>query len=69
MKTEAEFRSAIAAEALAWVDTPYHANGALKGIGVNCAQFPFHVALAAGAISADAPAPRWFTPQLATHSD
>jgi cell wall-associated NlpC family hydrolase len=68
MKTEAEFRSAVAEEAITWIDTPYHASGAVKGVGVNCAQFLYRVAKAAGAVPADAPAPRWFTAQLATHS-
>ncbi len=66
--TETEFRSAIVAEALTWRGTPYHLNGCIKGVGSNCAAFLYAVAKAAGAISADAPAPRWYTPQLATHS-
>lgn len=66
--TETEFRTAIATEAESWIDTPYHANGALKGVGVNCAQFLFCVAKAAGVLAADAPLPRWYTPQLATNS-
>jgi cell wall-associated NlpC family hydrolase len=66
--TETEFRAAIVAEAQEWIGTPYHANGALKGAGINCAQFLFCVAKNAQALSADAPQPRWFTPQLATHS-
>jgi cell wall-associated NlpC family hydrolase len=68
MMNETEFRSAIAAEAMTWKDTPYHPNGALKGVGVNCAQFLFMVAKNAGVIPADAPLPRWYTPQLATNS-
>lgn len=66
--TETEFRTAIAAEANTWIGTPYHANGALKGVGVNCAQFLFCVAKAARVIAPDVPLPRWYTPQLATHS-
>jgi cell wall-associated NlpC family hydrolase len=66
--TETEFRTAIATEAESWIDTPYHANGALKGVGVNCAQFLFCVAKAAGVLAGDAPLPRWYTPQLATNS-
>jgi len=65
---EDQFRSAIAAEAKTWVNTPYHANGALKGVGVNCAQFLFCVAKNAGVLPAAAPQPRWYTPQLATNS-
>jgi cell wall-associated NlpC family hydrolase len=66
--TESEFRTAIATEAKTWIGTPYHANGALKGVGVNCAQFLFCVAKAAQVLEPNAPLPRWYTPQLATHS-
>ena len=31
-------RSAIVAEALSWVGTPYHHHGRIKGVGVDCAQ-------------------------------
>jgi cell wall-associated NlpC family hydrolase len=65
---EAEFRSAVAAEAKTWINTPYHASAAVKGVGVNCALFLFWVAKNAGAVPADAPLPRWYTPQLAAHS-
>ena len=65
---ESEFRSAIAEEAKTWVGTPYNTGGAVKGVGVNCAQFLFCVAMAAEVLPPDAPLPRWFTPQLATHS-
>lgn len=68
MQTEDQFRSAIAEEAKSWVNTPYHANGALKGVGCNCAQFLFGVAKNAQVLSPSAPFPRWFTPQLATNS-
>jgi cell wall-associated NlpC family hydrolase len=68
VKSETEFRSAIAAEAMTWINTPYHASGAVKGVGVNCAQFLYLVAKNAGVIPADAPLPRWYTPQLATNS-
>jgi cell wall-associated NlpC family hydrolase len=66
--TESEFRGAIVAEAKSWIGTPYHDDGKLKGVGVNCAQFAYRVAKASGALPADAPEPRWYTPQLATHS-
>lgn len=66
--TESDFRAAIVAEALTWVGTPYHLNGCVRGVGSNCAAFLYAVAKASGAIGADAPAPRWYTPQLATHS-
>ena len=66
--TEQEFRSAIVAEARGWIGTPYHSCGGIKGVGVNCAMFLFGVASNAGVLAADAPQPRWYTPQLATNS-
>jgi cell wall-associated NlpC family hydrolase len=66
--TETQFRSAIVEEAKSWIGTPYRASGALKGVGINCAQFLFCVAKNAGVLPADAPQPRWYTPQLATNS-
>ena len=65
---EQTFRAAIAAEAVTWLKTPYHPSGALKGVGVNCAQLLYGVAKGAGVLPDDAPLPRWYTPQLATHS-
>lgn len=67
-EAESKFRAAITAEALTWLGTPYHLSGCIKGVGSNCAAFLYAVAKASGAIEADAPAPRWYTPQLATHS-
>jgi cell wall-associated NlpC family hydrolase len=66
--TEQEFRSALAAEARTWIGTPYHANGTLKAVGVNCAEFVYWAGRNSGALPADAPLPRWYTPQLATNS-
>jgi cell wall-associated NlpC family hydrolase len=63
--TEDQFRSAIAAEAGTWANTPYHNSGALKGVGVNCAQFLYCVAKNAGVLPAGAPDPRKFTGQVA----
>lgn len=68
MTNETEFRKAIVDEAMEWINTPYKQCARIKGVGVNCAQFLFGVAQAAGAIPEDAPEPRWYTPQLATHS-
>lgn len=31
-------RAAVAAEALAWIGTPYHHHARIKGVGVDCAQ-------------------------------
>jgi cell wall-associated NlpC family hydrolase len=66
--TEAQFRSAIITEALTWINTPYRNVGCIKGVGVNCAMFIWGVAKAAGIVPTGAKEPRWYTPQLATHS-
>ena len=65
--TEEEFRSAIEREALLWVGTPYKNCGRILGVGANCAQLLFGIALGSGAIAADSPEPRWYSPQFATH--
>lgn len=36
-------REAVWREAESWLRTPYHGHGRLKGIGVDCAQFPILV--------------------------
>ena len=43
-------RSAVVAEAFSWLRTPYNHRGRLKGIGVDCAQFPLLVYSACGVI-------------------
>lgn len=43
-------RGAIVAEALTWLRTPYHHRGTIKGVGVDCAQFPLQVYAACGLI-------------------
>ncbi len=43
-------RSAVVAEALSWLRTPYHHRGRLKHTGVDCAQFPLQVYAACGLI-------------------
>jgi len=65
--TETQFRAAITNAALSWINTPYRQCARIKGVGCNCAQFLFGVALEAGVIPADSPEPRWYTPQFATH--
>jgi cell wall-associated NlpC family hydrolase len=48
--TEAEARTALVAEALSWEATPYHERARIKGVGVDCAQFPAAVYEAVGLI-------------------
>jgi cell wall-associated NlpC family hydrolase len=43
-------RDAVVAEALSWLRTPYHHRGRIKGVGVDCAQFPLQVYAACGLI-------------------
>jgi cell wall-associated NlpC family hydrolase len=45
-------RQFVVAEAKSWLGTPYHHRGRLKGIGVDCAQFPLLVYAAAGLFEA-----------------
>lgn len=40
MASEVETRTAIVAEALSWLSTPYHHHGRIKGVGVDCAMLP-----------------------------
>ena len=48
--TSAEQRSAVVAEALTWLRTPYHPCARVKGHGVDCAQILIEVYAAAGLI-------------------
>lgn len=41
-------RAAVVAEARAWLGTPYHHHGAVKGVGVDCAMLPIAVYHACG---------------------
>lgn len=48
--TEQEERAAVVAEAMTWLRTPYHHQGRIKGVGVDCATIlleTFHAALKA----------------------
>ncbi len=46
-------REAVVAEARAWLGTPYAHRQQLKGVGVDCAQFPLAVYAAVGLIPRD----------------
>ena len=48
--TEQEERASVVAEARTWIRTPYHPQGRLKGIGVDCAMLPAEVYAACGLI-------------------
>jgi cell wall-associated NlpC family hydrolase len=46
-------REQITAEALSWLDTPYHDHAGLKGCGVDCAYLPLRVYQKVGKIPLD----------------
>jgi len=48
--SELSERARVAAEACAWLGTPYHHRACLKGVGVDCAQLPIGVWSAVGLI-------------------
>jgi len=45
-----ETRTAVVAEAMSWLRTPYHHHARVKGVGVDCAQLPIGVYSAVGLI-------------------
>jgi cell wall-associated NlpC family hydrolase len=60
--TIAEQRSAVVAEAMTWLRTPYHHAARVKGAGVDCAMLPAAVYTACGLIDEpvfDAYPPDW----------
>lgn len=65
-KTEKEIRAEIVAEALSFIDTPYHHNGRIKGVGVDCAMLPCLVYEAVGLIPHLEPE---YSPQWMMHRD
>jgi cell wall-associated NlpC family hydrolase len=58
-------RAAVAAEALTWLRTPYAHRQRVKGVGVDCAQFPLAVYAAAGVIAPTEAGP--YCPQWHLH--
>ena len=50
--SEADERAKVVALAKEWVRTPYHSCARIKGVGVDCAQFPAAVYHEAGLVSA-----------------
>lgn len=50
--TEELQRTAVVAEALSWIGTPYHHHGRIKGVGVDCAQILAAVFEACGLLPA-----------------
>ena len=50
--TEHEQRESVVAEAMTWIGTPHHNGARLKGIGVDCGQFPIAVYATCGLMPA-----------------
>jgi cell wall-associated NlpC family hydrolase len=50
--TEQEQRAAVIAEDKSWLKTPHHNGARLKGVGVDCGQFPIAVYSAIGLMPA-----------------
>lgn len=59
-------RADVVAEALSWERTPYHSRARIKGVGVDCAQFPAAVYHAVGLIPDLRPE---YSPQWMLHRD
>jgi len=59
-------RDDVVAEAISWELTPYHHRARVKGVGVDCAQFPAAVYEAVGLIPRVAPE---YSPQWMLHRD
>lgn len=45
-------REDVIVEAMTWLRTPYHHRGTIRGVGVDCAQFPMQVYAACGFLEA-----------------
>jgi len=65
---EQQMRARLIEVGKSWLGTPYRNTGCLKGAGTNCAMLMWAIAREAGAIPADTPEPRWYSPQLHAHS-
>lgn len=59
-------RDEVVAEAITWELTPYHHKARIKGVGVDCAQFPAAVYEAVGLIPHIEPG---YSPQWMLHRD
>lgn len=57
MTTGSSHAAAIVAEALSWVNTPYHHAADVKGVGVDCAMLPVRVFVGLGLVPTFDPRP------------
>ncbi len=67
MTTESEQRDAVIAEARTWIGTPHHNGARIKGVGVDCGQFPLATYEAVGLIPHVEPAR--YSAQFALNKD
>jgi NlpC/P60 family putative phage cell wall peptidase len=61
-------REKIVQAALTWVDTPYHHQARVKGVGVDCAHFIAGVAIDAGLLPANVQLPFDYSPEWNLHN-
>ena len=61
-------RDEVVAEAVTWIGTPYHPMACIKGVGADCALFPFAVYQAVGGIPTEV-APPVYTSSWMLHRD
>jgi cell wall-associated NlpC family hydrolase len=64
--TDAAKRAEIVAEAMTWLNTPYHHNSSIKKVGVDCARLPAAIYYAVGLIPLVEPE---YSPQWMLHHD
>ena len=60
-------REDIVAEALSWIGTPFHDCAGIKGVGTDCANFPYGVVVSLGLGPARRIPP--YSPQVMMHSN
>lgn len=68
MSHSAEIRQAIVDEAKTWLETPYHHQGRVKGVGVDCAQLVAGIAEALGFIEPGTAIPHDYSPEWHIHN-
>ena len=66
--TPSAVQLAIVEEAMRWIGTPYHHQGDVLGVGVDCAMLPVRVFTSLGLIPADFD-PRPYPPDWMLHRD
>jgi len=65
---ETDERRRVVEEARSWIDTPYHSNAGIKGVGVDCGWLPIMVFRSVGILPPDW-TPGHYPPQWHMHRD